>query len=51
MLKLKGVLVQAKDKYVLYTVINQAGKQTLNCDAKVEGGIKKFATHKESVLE
>ena len=51
MLKLKSLSVQAKDKYVLRTAIDQKEEQTINRDAKVAGGIKEFAMREESVLK
>ena len=51
MLLNKGLSVQAQSCYPLRTSIDQRGEQTLNRDAKTSGGIKLFASNKESVLK
>ena len=40
MLERQGLNVQAQDKYLLITAVDQRGKQTTNRDVKTAGGIK-----------
>ena len=47
----KGLSVQAQSRYPLRTSIDQLGEQTINRDAKTSGGIKSFASNKESILK
>ena len=42
LIELKGLSVQAQDRYPCRTAVNQRGEQTMNRDAKVSGGIKFF---------
>ena len=43
--------MQAQDRYMLRTAIDQRGKQTINRDAKTTGGIKSFSFNDFSVLK
>ena len=45
----KGLSVQAQSRYSLRTSIDQHGEQTINRDVKTSGGIKSFASNKESI--
>ena len=47
----KGLSVQAQSRYPLKTSIDQRGKQTFNRDAKASGGIKSFASNKDSIFK
>lgn len=46
-----GFSVQAQDRYLLRTAVDQRGEQTINRDAKTAGGIKFFANDSKSVLK
>ena len=41
-LERQGLNVQAQDKYLLITAVDQRGKQTRNRDVKTAGGIKSW---------
>ena len=43
--------VQGQGRYALRTAVDQRGEQTINRDAKVEGGIKSFSTDDKSILK
>ena len=45
----KGLSVQAQSRYPLRPSIDQHGEQTINRDTKTSGGIKSFASNKESI--
>ena len=47
----KGLQVQAQSRYLLRRSIDQRGEQAINRDAKTSGGIKSFASNKESILK
>ena len=51
MLKKAGLSVQEQDKYLLPIAIDQRVEQTINCDAKISGGIKAFSTNNEAVTK
>ena len=51
LLKYKGLSVQGQEKYPCRVAIDQLGKQTINTDAKVSGGIKYFASDPNSILK
>ena len=46
-----GFSVQAQDRYLLRTAVDQRGEQTINCDAKTAGGIKYFANDGKLILK
>ena len=47
----KGLSVQAQSRYPFRTSVDQRGEQTMNRDAETSGGIKSFASNKESILK
>ena len=50
-MELKGVSVQAQDRYQCRIAIDQRGEQTINRDAKVKGGIKFFASDANAFMK
>ena len=46
-----GLSVQAQDQYLNRTAIDQWGKQSINRDAKMAGGIKKCYSSESSILK
>ncbi len=50
-IELKGLSVQAQDRYPCRIAIDQRGEQTINRDAKVSGGIKFFASDENAVMK
>eukprot|EP00794_Sanderia_malayensis_P002140 gene2140-2429_t len=47
----KGLSVQGQDRYNCRIAIDQRGEQTIKKDAKVSGGIKYFASDKNTILK
>ena len=50
-LSLKGLSIQAQDRYPLQTAVDERGKQTINRDGKTSGGIRNVASSSSSVLK
>ena len=51
LLNKQGVSIQSQDRYPLRTAIDQRGEQTINCDAKTDGGLTMIANDENSVLK
>ena len=47
----KGLSMQAQNRNMLHTAIDQRGEQTINRDAKTTGGIKSFSVSDSPVLK
>ena len=50
-LSLKGLSIQAQDRYLLWTALEQRGEQTVNRDGKTSGGVRNVASSSSSALK
>ena len=48
---LKGLSIQAQDRYPLRTAVDQRGEQTINRDGKTSGSIRNVTSSSSSVLK